>query len=796
MLPSATPSPAPLAVLVLEHLADAVYLLDPETSDIVWCNRPGWESLGLGREEVLNHSVLSLQMDVSGAPHWSEIAAVIRSAPCFTFIGRHRHALGHEVSVEVNTTRFFEEGREYFLSVARDITRRTALEADLRKRENQLWFALNEAMDGLWDWNILTSEVFFSPQLKRMLGYGPDEMPPLLSSWSENIHPEDASNVQRLLGEHVEGRRARYEARYRLRNRSGQWLWVLDRGRVCERDARGAATRVVGMVQDITQERAAQEALARSEAEQRALITALPDIVMRLDRQGRHLYVSERISTLSPIPVAQMIGRTHRDLGLPEALCEELDAVLHDVFSTGSPRESEFAIDTPVGLRTISWRVVAEQEGPPEALQSVLAVCRDITEQRQADNELARHRLQLEELVAERTAALTVAKSQAEAANRAKSRFLANMSHELRTPLGAIIGMTGLARQRAADATQSDQLDKAAQASQHLLQLINDILDLSKIEAERMALEAGAFQLGPLLDGVSQLAAHRAQEKGLQFSISLPPALAQQGLMGDALRLKQVLLNLIDNAIKFTQQGEVRVEVSATDTAPPGCQGLRLAVRDSGIGIDEASSERLFKPFEQADNSTTRRYGGTGLGLAISRELVRMMGGDVLVHSQPGQGSVFEVQLSLPTTQPAPLARSPVRAEELRVQLALSHAGRSVLVADDDPVSREVAAALLRRAELEVHLAADGEEAVAQAARQRFALVLMDMQMPRLNGLDAARRLREGGLNSHTPIVALTANAFEDDRRRCLEAGMDEHLTKPIDMAALYEKLIALLPRG
>ncbi|KPF47641.1 hypothetical protein IP87_00985 [beta proteobacterium AAP121] len=796
MPPATAPSPAPLAALVLEHLADAVYLLDPVSSDIVWCNRPGWESLGLGREEVLNHSVLSLQMDVSGAPHWNEIAAVIRSAPCYTFIGRHRHALGHEVSVEVNTTRFFEGGREYFLSVARDITRRTALEADLRKRENQLWFALNEAMDGLWDWNVSTGEVFFSPQLKRMLGYGPDEMTPTLSSWSDNVHPEDAAAVQRLLTEHVQGRRARYEARYRLRNRSGQWLWVVDRGRVCERDARGAATRVVGMVQDITQERAAQEALARSEAEQRALIAALPDIVMRLDRQGRHLYVSERIGTLSSIPVAQMIGRTHRQLGLPAALCDELDAVVHGVFSTGLPRESEFEVDTPLGHRTISWRVVAEQEGPPEALQSVLAVCRDITEQRQAANELARHRLRLEELVAERTEALNVAKTQAEAANRAKSRFLANMSHELRTPLGAIIGMTGLARQRAADTTQSDQLDKAAQASQHLLQLINDILDLSKIEAERMALEAGAFQLGPLLEGVSQLAAHRAQEKGLCFAVMLPPALAQQGLMGDALRLKQVLLNLIDNAIKFTQEGEVRVEVGTTDTAPPGCQGLRLAVHDSGIGIDEASCERLFKPFEQADNSTTRRYGGTGLGLAISRELVRMMGGDIQVHSQPGQGSVFEVQLALPTTQPAPVARGPARAEGLRAQLAQAHAGRPVLVADDDPVSREVAAALLRRAELAVHLAADGEEAVALAARQRFALVLMDMQMPRLNGLDAARRLREDGLNRHTPIVALTANAFDDDRKRCLEAGMDEHLTKPIDMAALYEKLLALLPRG
>ena len=430
---------------LFEHLPDAVYLLDPETSNIVWGNRAAWESLGLSRDEVLDHSVLSLQLDVTGAPQWSDIAAVIRSTDCFTFVGRHRHALGHEVPVEVNTSHFVDNGREYFLSVARDISRRVAFESDLKKRQNQLWFALNEAMDGLWDWNVTTGEVFFSPQLKRMLGYGPDEMAPILESWTANIHPDDGPAVQQALTEHLEGKRARYEAQYRLRNRNNNYLWVADRGKICERDASGAATRVVGMVQDITRERLAQVALQRSEADQGTLIAALPDVIMRFDRQGRHLFVSENVVQLTPLPASALIGKTHQELGFPESLCHQWDHELMQVFAQGLPLESEFELDGPQGRRVMSWRLAPDIHGG-QGVQSVLAVCRDITQQRSVDAELERHRHHLEDLVRERTAALSVAKDAAEAANKAKSQFLATISHELRNPLQAILGSVEIGR--------------------------------------------------------------------------------------------------------------------------------------------------------------------------------------------------------------------------------------------------------------------------------------------------------------------------------------------------------------
>ncbi|HET20496.1 MAG TPA: PAS domain S-box protein, partial [Chromatiales bacterium] len=286
--------------VLLGQMADAVYLLDPETSNILWCNRAAHEDLGLDADEVLNHSVLSLQKDVTGLPQWSEIAEVIRVTPCYTFVGRHRHKDGGEVPVEVNTTRFFDHGREYFLSVARNIGRRVALEHQLNARNAQLWFALNEAMDGMWDWDLATNHVFFSPQLKRMLGYGPDEMPPQVETWTESLHPEDREHVLFLMQEHLRGRRMHYEAEYRLRNRNGHFIWVHDRGKVCERDARGDPTRVVGMVQNIT-DRKLLEARLESQAH-------VDDLTRLPNRRAGQLQLDRLVDQPDPGPQPFCLG--------------------------------------------------------------------------------------------------------------------------------------------------------------------------------------------------------------------------------------------------------------------------------------------------------------------------------------------------------------------------------------------------------------------------------------------------------------------------------------------------------
>lgn len=246
-------SPTALLETVFDALPDSVFLIDPDTSRIVYCNRAAWSDLGYDQaSDLLDHSVLSLQKDVIGPEQWRSIAVEIRARSPYVFIGRHRHRQGWELPVEVYTSCFEFDGRDYFLSVARDITTRTQLERELSARDAQLRFALNEASDGLWDWDIISGSVFFSPQLKRMLGYGPEELAPHLSSWADNIHPDDVVWVRSVIDDHLAGRRERFEAEYRLRNRNSHYLWVHDRGRICERDPDGRPLRMVGMVHNVT----------------------------------------------------------------------------------------------------------------------------------------------------------------------------------------------------------------------------------------------------------------------------------------------------------------------------------------------------------------------------------------------------------------------------------------------------------------------------------------------------------------------------------------------------------------
>jgi diguanylate cyclase (GGDEF)-like protein/PAS domain S-box-containing protein len=257
------PLPGPLCAALFKHLPDGVFLIDPASSQILECNEAALAQLGMQRDEVLNQSVLSLQANVVGMDQWASMAQAIRTTDNHVFIGQHRHQSGAEVPVEVNTRAFTHEGREYFLSIARDIRQRLALERDLHNRDAQLRYALTEASDGLWDWNLQTNEVFFSPQLVRMLGYGPHEMKPTLETWSSNIHPEDAQRVQLILQEHLDDQRERFEAEYRLRNRNGHYLWLHDRGRICDRDAQGKPTRLVGMVQNMTDQKTTELALQK-----------------------------------------------------------------------------------------------------------------------------------------------------------------------------------------------------------------------------------------------------------------------------------------------------------------------------------------------------------------------------------------------------------------------------------------------------------------------------------------------------------------------------------------------------
>ena len=391
--------------------------------------------------------------------------------------------------------------------------------------------------------------------------------------------------------------------------------------------------------------------------------------------------------------------------------------------------------------------------------------------------------------------AMRVARDEAERASRAKSDFVSRMSHELRTPLNAILGFAQVLDREPLQASHRDYVRLIMRSGQHLLELVNQVLDLAKIEAGRLTLEAIVFDFRQTIAEVGGIVAQRAADKGLDFIPKVAEDLPSH-VIGDPTRLRQVLINLTANAVKFTEAGWVELAIDAQD------QRLLFRIRDTGIGMDEAALGRLFLPFGQGDESITRKYGGTGLGLMIARELVQAMGGEIEVDSKPGAGSCFRFSLPLhladaPREAAQPMAEAAAGTSGQRRSLAELVTG-PVLLVDDNAINQLVGGAMLERLGLTYDTAADGLEALSRLAQKPYRLVLMDMEMPEMDGLTATRRLRarEAGSGNRTAIIAMTANALQGDRERCLQAGMDGYVAKPIDVSVLDEELRRVLAKA
>ena len=415
-----------------------------------------------------------------------------------------------------------------------------------------------------------------------------------------------------------------------------------------------------------------------------------------------------------------------------------------------------------------------------DGVNHVMVFGHNITARVEAEHALNQHHARLEEQVRERTAELAAAKNEAEHLSQVKSEFLANMSHEIRTPLNGVLGMAQIGTHKSAtDPVLHAIFEKITASGRHLLGVINDILDSAKLDAGMLAIESAAVQPRQLAVDAVNLLAERAAAKRLQLSWACQDV--PTWVLGDSLRISQVLINLLSNAIKFTEHGSVTLRLSTSG------EQLHFAIADTGIGMDEQALSRIFKPFEQADSSTTRRFGGTGLGLSISHQLAHLMGGDICVTSAPGQGSTFTFRLPLRATEgpaAAPLAEArPASGPRLR--------GLRVLVADDVDINREILEGLLDVEGAEVVCACDGQQALDvlhTTGPDAFDVVLMDVQMPMMDGLEATRRLR--ALAPELPVIALTAHALFEERERCLEAGMREHVCKPFEAHQIVEAVL------
>ncbi|MDX2171077.1 MAG: PAS domain S-box protein [Deltaproteobacteria bacterium] len=604
---------------------------------------------------------------------------------------------------------------------------------------------------------------YVSPSVDRILG--PFAGPSGARSAFGRVHPADLSSVQEALFGGLARRERGWSIVFRCLRDDGTW-------RVIEADATNLVDDpmvrgVVVNARDVTQRDEMERALRERERRFRNLVEHSDDLILEIGGDGTFQYISPNYTGVTGHPAESMLGRSVLEHVHPDDA-----AAVGAALRARSGGRIEFRVrhggDGSWHWFEASSTVRIDADG---AVSGVV-IARDVTERRAASDALAR------------------AKEAAEAANVAKSAFLANMSHEIRTPMNAIIGLTDLVLAGPLDAEPREHIGLVKRAADNLLALLNDILDFSKIEAGKLDLELDDLDVAALVDDVVRPLAVRAAAQQITLIADVAPDVPAR-LRGDALRLRQVLTNLVGNAIKFTPAGRIAVRV-AREPTPGDADGITLhvGVEDTGIGLAPELRARIFAPFEQADASTTRRYGGSGLGLAISAQLVRMMGGRIWVESVPGAGSHFHFTVRLSAARCAAAEAPPATPAATAPQRPLH-----LLLAEDNPVNQRVASRLLEREGHRVTVVADGRAAVAATATTRFDAVLMDVQMPHLDGLEATATIRareRSAGQAPQVIVAMTAHAMAGDRERCLAAGMDGYVAKPVRRAELLAVLAQL----
>ena len=702
-----------------------------------------------------------------------------------------------------------------------DITAQKEAEARLSRSEEHLRLATDGAELGIWYWEMATRTLNWSPRCKVHLGL-PSGQEPSFDAFYASMHPDDRGRIETLINQAVAAR-SDYAAEYRVHWTDGSEHWISASGRVYTHPD-GTLRGMGGITQDITERKRGErdEAMRSRVLALLAKGTPLPRVleaivayvedakpsclasILLLDEAGQHLlhgaapslpaFYNQAMHGLAIGPDVGSCGaaawsgrriiaadlRTHpnwqpfRDLtaraGLGSCWSEPIHGSNGQVLGTFALYQREVAEPTPEDLRLIVQTA------------SLTAV---VIERSQTLQALADLNRDLERKVAERTAA-------ANASNQAKSEFLAHMSHEIRTPMNAVLGLAQLLHRERLSPNQTAMVERIQAAGQSLLGIINDILDFSKIEAGQLRLEIRPFDLAALLHKLNHLLAPAALAKGLALRITPPPA-SLGPLQGDPLRLEQVLVNLIGNGIKFTDRGEAVLWVD-TRTADTGVARLRFTVRDTGIGISPAALTNLFQPFTQADVGITRRFGGSGLGLSICKRLVELMEGEIGVESAPGQGSTFWFELSFGRAAALGVETPTAPVSELPAGPRLP--GLSILVVDDSALNRDLVERLLILEGARVTLAADGQQAVQllQTPRPAYDAVLMDVQMPVMDGGTATRVIRDRLGLRDLPIIALTAGVLAEERQAIREAGVDAVLAKPLDLEQLVAMLLRLIP--
>jgi two-component system CheB/CheR fusion protein len=740
----------------------------------------------------------------------SEVLPGIEKEPFIEMYG-NVVATGEAISVEQYSEVL---GRHYFINAYRldkrrfatvfaDITARKQAEETIRNDRWRLQSIIDGTQAGTWEWNVQTGETIFNETWARILGYTLAELEPIsIETWQSLAHPDDFKRSAELLERHLAGELASYDCECRMRHKNGHWVWVLDRGKIITRTDDGKPLMMFGTHTDITERKRAEEALLESEARIRAITDSAHDAILMIDPRGDISYWNPAAESILGYRKEEAIGQCLHKLVVPNEYFDAHQRAFSEFVRTGLGNAVGKTVEL-VARRKDGREIAVALSLSAVSLQGqwhAIGILRDTSDRKRAEQELK----QTVEALESANRALEEFSQLTESATRAKSEFLANMSHEIRTPMTAILGYADvLLNEPGIDRSPPDRIEAIRTIQRngtYLLDLINDILDLSKVEAGKMHVERTACAPMQVLADVASLMRVRADAKRLPLTVECTGCVPAT-IQNDPLRLRQVLINLVGNAIKFTEKGSVRIVARLAQRL--GKQPLlQVDVIDTGVGLTPQQMSGIFQPFNQADSSTTRKFGGTGLGLTISKRLAEVLGGDITVSSVPGKGSTFSLTVETGDLAGVPMLQSPVEVATAPPPTAARPApsatrldGR-ILLAEDGLDNQRLIHLLLTKAGASVTLAENGQVVceLALAARDKgepFDVILMDMQMPVMDGYQATYYLRCEGYTG--PILALTAHAMAGAEAKCLAAGCDGYLTKPLDRASFLPAIASWL---
>ncbi len=759
---------------ILETSNSMLMTTDPDRN-IIWANPSFCRITGYSMEEILGKNPGALlQGEKSDKETIQRFKEAIRNNESFNCELLNYKKDGTTYWAEIKCQPLLNEKGELegFFAIEEDITERKETEALLAENKLRLELAIDGTGAGLWDWNIRDNTVYYSSSWKQNLGYEDTEIAQNFNEWQSRVHPDDLEMVTALLQQHMEGKTAVYESEIRLRHKQGHYISFIDRGKITHRDKNGTPLRMTGIVFNISELKEAQQKLAESESRWNAALEGSEFGVWEWDLEHNSIYFSPKLK--------ELYG--YKD--------DELHPTPEFWISTCHPDDFEIsrsALQEHLDNKTpnfISDRRVLHRDGHYRWFQSRGQVIRrdtngkplrvigsviDITERKKLEEELIK------------------AKNAAEANVKTKRRFLANISHEIRTPMHAIMGIAEQLKQTPLNEKQDYYLAVINESSRALLDLINDVLDISKIEEGKIKIDQVPFNLREIVQHVHQLFLESTDRKGLNYTLEFDERLNHY-FSGDPSRIRQVLMNILSNAVKFTESGSVSLCCRLLSRTG-NLHIMSFECTDTGIGMNEDMKKRLFQDFSQEDDSFERKYGGSGLGLAITHELVQLMGGTIRILSEKNKGTTVNIVLSLPVSadQTVPV-NEPMPANDAE---PLSHL--RVLVAEDNSFNRLLIQIMLTNNDIQFDMADNGLQAVEMASRGNYDLILMDIQMPEMNGVDATKRIRQFR-GPDTPIIAITANAVLEELDSYMKEGLTDYLTKPFDEKRLIQKIREHLP--